>query len=226
MHTSFPFTFGGQTLIADASGGLFWPAEETLVVSDLHLEKGSSLAARRTRHLPPYDTRATLAALARLIDRYRPRRVISLGDSFHDGGGHARMDAGDYGRLESLMEGRSWIWVAGNHDPAPPGRLGGDAQRAVIFGQLLFQHQATKTAQYEISGHYHPKAAIHIRSARVTGRCFVIDGTRLIMPAFGAYTGGLNVLDPAIRNFLSDDFHVALIGQTRVVHMPCRKLVA
>ena len=136
------------------------------------------------------------------------------------------MAGDDCAALEALMHGRSWIWVAGNHDPSPPGCLPGESLDAVQFGPLLFQHQATKTAAYEISGHYHPKAAIHVRNSRVSGRCFVIDGTRLIMPAFGAYTGGLNVLDPAIRKFLSDDFHVALIGRERVVHMPARKLVA
>ncbi len=226
MHNSFSFTFAAETLIADASGGLYWPSQETLVVSDLHLEKGSALAARRHRHLPPYDTRTTLSALAHLIERYHPRRVVSLGDSFHDNDAYSRMDAGDCTALERLMTGRTWIWVAGNHDPAPPDCFGGTVEQAMQLGPLFFQHQATETGLYEVSGHYHPKAAICVRNSRVSGRCFVIDGTRLILPAFGAYTGGLNVLDPAIRNWLSDDFHVALIGRERVVSMPSRKLVA
>ncbi len=226
MHQSFSFSFAGETLVADASGGLYWPARDTLVVSDLHLEKGSSLAAKRHRHVPPYDTLATIQALAEVIGRYNPARVVSLGDSFHDGEAHERMQADDCARLMALMANRIWLWIAGNHDPAPPGCFGGEVQDAAQFGPLLFQHKATPDCAGEISGHYHPKATICVRNSRVSGRCFVLGGQRLIMPAFGAYTGGLNVLDPAIAGWLCDDFHVALIGRTRVVHMPRRKLVA
>ena len=226
MHHSAPFSFAGHDLVADASCALYWAAADALIVSDLHLEKGSAMAERRHRHLPPYDTRATLDCLKSVLDRYQPQTVICLGDSFHDLRAFDRMDENDCAMLRSLAEGRRWIWITGNHDPLPDGCLHGQIETELRLRGLVFRHQAEGTDEFEVSGHYHPKASIVVGNSRVGGKCFVIDEHRLIMPAFGAYTGGLNVLDPAISRLLSDDFHVALIGRARVARMPRRKLVA
>ena len=226
MHPAVTFTFAGQNLTADSSGALYWGAERTLVLSDLHMEKGSSAAEWRTRHLPPYDTRATLACLGSVIGRYDPARVICLGDSFHDLGAFARMDEDDCATLTTLAAGRDWVWITGNHDPLPAGCLQGRIERELTLRGMVFRHQAEEDARCEVSGHYHPKAAVAVGSNRVSGRCFVVGESRLIMPAFGAYTGGLNVLDPAISGLLAEDYHVAIIGRERVAWLPSRKLVA
>ena len=176
--------------------------------------------------MPPYDTRATLAALGVLVERYDPAQVICLGDSFHDLGAMVRMDEDDCARLSALACGRTWIWITGNHDPLPEGCFGGRVEQTLTLDGITFRHQAEDRGEFEISGHYHPKAAIVVANSRVSGRCFVVDERRLIMPAFGAYTGGLNVLDPAIRGWLRDDFSVVLMGRERVVRMPARRLVA
>ncbi len=226
MHHVAPFEFAGHSLQGDAAGSLYWPARRTLIVSDLHFEKGSAMAQRRHRHVPPYDTRATLAALGMLIERYEPAQVICLGDSFHDLGAFARMDEGDCATLASFACGRDWVWITGNHDPLPNGCFGGRVEDVLTLDGITFRHQAESESGFEVSGHYHPKASIVVANSRVSGRCFVVDDTRLIMPAFGAFTGGLNVLDPAIRGWLSEDFSVVLIGRERVVRMPSRRLVA
>ncbi len=213
-------------MLADAAGALYWPDDETLIVSDLHFEKGSGIAARRRLHIPPYDTRATLTNLERLIARYKPKRVICLGDSFHDGEADSRMDRQDCERLIRLTRGAEWIWISGNHDPAPPECFGGTVVDVLEFGPLTLLHKAESKAPHELSGHYHPKASIARSAGRVSGRCFVIDARHLIMPAFGAYTGGLNVLDEVYEGLLSADFTVAMIGRHRIVHLPRRMLCA
>ena len=202
---------------------LWWPARQTLVVSDLHLEKGSGLAAKGAL-LPPYDTAATLARLSGAIDRLNPRRVICLGDSFHDGGAAARLSRADAATLARLTAARDWIWIAGNHDPEPPAHWGGRVMDELIDGALVFRHQARNGAVGELSGHFHPKASVRTRVRRITGRCFVGDGQRLILPAFGAYTGGLDVLDPAISGLLDRGFHVHLLGRSRLYSLPRRGL--
>lgn len=187
----------GAALTPDPLGAAFWTAEKTLIVSDLHFEKGSAFAARGVL-LPPYDTRATLRRLAALMERYQPARVISLGDAFHDGGAEARMDEADAAALERLVGAVEWIWVLGNHDPAPPKRFGGEVAIAKRIGQLIFRHEPTEgAAPGEVAGHLHPCARVITESRIQRRRCFATDGARLVMPAFGAYTGGLNVLDAA-----------------------------
>ena len=193
------------------------------MVSDLHLEKGSGFAARGAL-LPPYDTAATLARLSEAIDRLEPHRVICLGDSFHDGGAGARLSAGDADRLAELTAARDWIWITGNHDPEPPAHWGGRVMDELVDGALVFRHEARSGAVGELSGHFHPKASVRTRARRVTGRCFVGDGRRLILPAFGAYTGGLDVLDPAISGHLDRNFHIHLIGRERLYSLPGRSL--
>ena len=210
------FELNGVALTADLSGALFWPAAETLVVADLHLEKGSGLA-RHGSLLPPYDSRTTLRRLAEALARYRPRRVICVGDSFHDGGAAARLGSEETEMLGRLVGGCDWLWLAGNHDPAPPAALGGTVVEEVTLGPLVFRHQARPgQVAGESSGHFHPKASLSWRGRRVGGRCFVAGRERVILPAFGAYAGGLDVLEPAIADLFAGGFQALLLGPTRL----------
>jgi len=205
----------GVTLIADPDGALYWPEQRLLVVADLHLEKGSSFATRG-QLLPPYDTAATLTRLARLIARYGPRCVVALGDSFHDGGGPARLGHQDRDSLSAMQRGRDWIWITGNHDPAPVPNIGGVFYAATTIGTLTFRHIPTGTVG-EVSGHLHPVARIAHRGRAVRRRCFAADVTRVIMPALGAYTGGLNVRDAAFADlFGSLEFNAHMLGEGRL----------
>lgn len=219
----------GATLRADASGALFWPTRGWLMVADLHLEKGSAFA-RHGQFLPPYDTAATLARLEALCAQWRPARVICLGDSFHDRDAAARVSATDGRRITALTAAHDWIWIAGNHDPAPPPGWGGSvATDALREGPLVLRHEAaTDPAGVvgELSGHYHPKAATIVRGKRISARCFAGDGSRLILPAFGAYAGGLNVLDPAISGLLRQPFQVWMLGTGRLFPLPSTHLSA
>lgn len=207
----------GAELVADASGALYWPAQSTLVVADLHLEKGSGFAQRHGTLLPPYDSAETLRGLARAIDRYAPARVLCLGDSFHDRAAAGRLAPEDADMLRALIRRADWAWIAGNHDPAPPEHLGGQVVPDVAIGPLIFRHEAESGIRPgEISGHFHPKASVATRGRRVSARCFVEDGKRMILPAFGAYTGGLDVRDPAIRRHFGRSFVAHVIGRDRV----------
>ncbi len=227
-------TINGAQLAAQPSGALFWPDRATLIVADLHLEKGSSFA-RRGQFLPPYDSRATLARLRAEIDRLAPARVICLGDSFHDDAAADRLSDADRDVLCALTARCDWLWVAGNHDPAPPRGLGGRAARdGWTDGPLVFRHEAqaavggrkaAATAPGEISGHFHPKAAVARRGRRLSARCFVEDGRRLVLPAFGAYTGGLDALDPAISGLFPRGFRAHLLGP-RGIHSLTRTALA
>lgn len=207
----------GERVVCDPRGVLYMPDMELLVVSDLHLEKGSSLA-RRGSLLPPYDTAATLHRLHAVIADYAPKRVISLGDSFHDGEGASRLPEVFRVRLEVLMEGRDWYWVAGNHDPQPPDGISGRTVQEIAIGGLTFRHEpSAHPIEGEIAGHLHPCARIVQRGRSVRRRCFASDGGRVVMPAFGTYTGSLNVLDRAYRNlFRWPDFRAYMLGTSRV----------
>ena len=210
-------TVAGVALVADCAGALYWPEQGLLVVADLHLEKGSSFAKRGVL-LPPYDTAATLAALARLVVRYAPRTVVTLGDSFHDGGGPERILDGDRATLTALQRGRDWIWIAGNHDPDPVKNLGGISARTLAIGALTFRHEPTAGAvEGEIAGHLHPVARVATRGRTVSRRCFAADATRIVMPAFGAYTGGLNVRDRAFADVFGTLAFIAhVLGERRL----------
>ena len=221
-----PISVNGATLFADRLGAAIEPASGTLIVADLHLEKGSGLA-RRGRLLPPYDTRATLAALALLIERWQPRRVVALGDSFHDGAAGERIAAADLDQLVALMRGRDWIWVRGNHDPEPPARCGGEIADEVRIGAMVLRHQPEGNGAGEVCGHFHPKASLRLRAGRfVSGRCFAGDGRRLVLPSFGAFTGGLDVLDPALSRLFRGGFSVVLIGRDRLYRLSSARLAA
>jgi uncharacterized protein len=217
-------SLAGVTLLADPAGALYWPEQRLLAVADLHLEKGSAFA-RRGVLLPPYDTASTLARLARLIERYAPDLVIALGDSFHDGGGPARMSRPDRAALSALQRGRDWIWLTGNHDPDPVEGIGGRFAGSLAIGPLLFRHEpSTRLSDGEIAGHLHPLARVARRGHAVSRRCFAADGGRLIMPAFGAYAGGLNVRDRAIAALFSSlTFTVHMLGERRLYAVTAAK---
>ena len=218
-----PVDVNGTQLLLDPSGVLFWRERGLLVVADLHLEKGSAFA-RRGALLPPYDTRATLDTLARVLRRWQPRTVVCLGDSFHDSGAGERIAPADRQRLAGLTAAHDWIWVVGNHDPEPPLTVGGRIEAEVTLGGLVFRHQAHPGTVGEVSGHFHPKASVSTRARRITDRCFVLDGRKLIMPAFGAFAGGLDVLDPAIARLFRRRFTAFLLGRDRLFAFPRERL--
>jgi uncharacterized protein len=217
----------GVELEADLSGALYWPDERTLVVADLHFEKGSSFAARGML-LPPYDTAATLALLDRVIARHAPRLVIALGDSFHDGGGPARVMPQDRAALAELQCGRDWVWIAGNHDPDPAQDVGGVFARCLSLGPLTFRHEPTAgAADGEIAGHLHPSARVVQRGRAVSRRCFAASERRMILPAFGAYTGALNIRSRAfLKVFGALAFTAHLIGERRLYAFAAARCLA
>ncbi len=212
---ALPIALSGHTLVALLSGALWWPAERALIFSDLHFEKGSSYA-RRGMLLPPYDTRETLLRMTAEIDRLDPATVVCLGDSFHDAGAWARMHADDAALLHALAHGRRFVWIAGNHDGDLSRDLPGEIVEEWRAAALVFRHRAEAAGEGEISGHYHPKARVRAGGRTVVRPCFVADGRRLILPAFGAYTGGLEVGDPALRALFPGGFVAYVAGQTRL----------
>ena len=220
-------TVNGARVLGDPSGALYWPDRRTLAVADLHLEKGSSYAAHG-QFLPPYDTATTLERLGAAIARHGAERVVCLGDSFHDGEAAARLSPGDAKTIRGLTARCDWTWICGNHDPAPPQDWGGTVSEEMVLGALVFRHEAKPlvTVAGEVSGHFHPKATVRLRAKRVTSRCFVTDGRRLILPAFGAYTGGLNVLDPAVAGLFPRGFAVHILGNEAVYAFPASALTA
>jgi len=203
------------TFVADISGALFWKEQRLLIVSDLHLEKGSSYAMRGVL-LPPYDTLATLSRLTAVIARHDPRMVIALGDSFHDRDAHERLSTSNREMLAAMQVRRDWIWISGNHDPALPPDLGGTVANEVAIGSIVFRHEPTG-AVGEIAGHLHPKARVATRGRSMERRCFASDGERAVMPAFGAYTGGLSIRDAAFAKiFQTPGFIAHVLGDNRV----------
>jgi hypothetical protein len=205
-------------------GALWWGSERTLIVSDLHLEKGSSYAAAG-QMLPPYDTRATLAVVEALVRAWQPQRVISLGDSFHDRDAEWRLVDGDAARIKALTSATDWVWVEGNHDPDPPQALGGRAAKVLRIKDIVFRHEPTGESG-EIAGHLHPCAKVLSRVRTLRRSCFVTDGERLIMPALGAFTGGLNVLDAAYSPCFPDGgMMVFAMTREAVIPVSSRRLI-
>jgi uncharacterized protein len=220
--TPAPLHLAGERLMLDPAGVLAWPARRLLAVADLHLEKGSAFAARGSL-VPPYDTRETLQRLHLALRRWRPARLVALGDSFHDRGGASRLDGSDAALLRRMLEGVEAVWVLGNHDPEPPRGLPGIAAEAWCDGPLTFRHQAAAergTGGVEVSGHFHPKATMPTRCGGVTRPCFLADARRLILPAFGAYTGGLDAGDPAVAALFPRGARAFLLGRDRLFAMP------
>jgi hypothetical protein len=214
----------GERLVLDGRGALYLPRHATLVVADLHLEKGQAFAAAG-RMLPPYDTRATLVRLTALLNDHRPERVVSLGDGFHRRHGWDRLGREDRAQLEAIAAVCTWIWLAGNHDPDAPAGHGEAAAGALTLGEVTLRHLPTARGVGEIAGHLHPKAALRVRGRRVARPCFASDGTRLVMPALGAFAGGLDVWDPAIAGLFDDPFEVWLCGRDeRLRRLPASRL--
>ncbi len=211
---SAPLHFSGERLLLLPEGAVFWPDRQVLAVADLHLEKGSACAGRG-QLVPPFDSRVTLERLARLIQRTRPQILVAVGDSFHDRSAAGRLAAADAARLRALAAEADFVWVRGNHDPAPPADFPGRAAAEFALGALVFRHQST-TGGGEISGHFHPKARVPTRVGEVTRPCFVADSKRLMLPAFGAYTGGLDVRSPAIAAIFPRGGRIFLLGEHRL----------
>lgn len=213
-------TLAGNALEAHGSGALYWRERGVMVVSDLHLGKSERIARLGGGMLPPYETQDTLVRLDTEIAALSPKTVICLGDSFDDLAAHQRLPNDTVDWLNRLMAGRRWIWIEGNHDPGPLD-LGGTHMAEVPMGSLTFRHIAKPGAAGEISGHYHPKATINGRGRSVTRACFLHDGDRLIMPAFGTYTGGLRSTSPELQGLMRPEAMAILTGpRAQAIPMP------
>jgi hypothetical protein len=200
--------FAGQNFEAYPCGALYWRAQDMLIVSDLHFEKSSYFAGRKS-FLPPYDTVETLQKLGAIVERVNPSALCFLGDSFHDEGAHGRMNAKDRDRLFTLLKDREVIWIAGNHDPV--GRID------IEVGGIILRHEAdTGDARPEISGHFHPCAKFVHKGQKLRKACFAVTERKLILPSYGAFTGGLDVRDPAISALLSPAPCLYVLGSKKV----------
>ena len=221
----FEFYLSNTRLIADISGALFWPEKQTVIFSDLHLEKGSWFAKQNV-FLPPYDTLDTLNRVEKVVNYFKPSRVISLGDSFHDDTWMERISKEQIAKILNLTNNYEWFWIQGNHDPCGVPSLGGINLSDYLDPPLTFRHEAKReTTDGEVSGHFHPKAKIKLNRKSFSDRCFISDERRVILPAFGSLTGGLNVMDKAISSFFRDDFKVFLLG-SKVRQFPKTALIS
>lgn len=220
-------SFAKMNLVPHVSGALWVPDHKALVVADLHFEKASAFGSRGV-HLPPYDTRSTLRALKSVCDHFQPQRVVCLGDSFHDDGARERLDTESIDRIKAFTSAYDLVWITGNHDEMPPADLGGKIMKEMQLDFISLRHIPTGGLPLfpEIAGHFHPVAVISRRGRRLRRRCFVSDGSRLIMPAFGSLTGGLNVCSPAIKAvFGGKSFDAWLVGRDQVYKFHSEKLV-
>ena len=220
MRDAHDFTFAGERLVARASGALHWPARDVLVVSDLHLGKAERLARRGGALLPPYETQDTLVRLQKDVLETGAAHVVSLGDAFDDLAAADALPVAHRDWIVRLAAGRTWTWITGNHDPGPPG-LPGRVADELELGALAFCHIATDGARAEVSGHYHPKAALSVRGRAVSRPCFLRDARRLILPAYGTYTGGLRARDPVLAALMAPNARAILAGAPMVeIPMP------
>ncbi|RBW56303.1 ligase-associated DNA damage response endonuclease PdeM [Ruegeria sp. A3M17] len=214
------FSFTEQDLRALGSGALWWPSRNLLCVSDLHLGKSERMARRGGPSLPPYDSQDTLTRLAADIDRTGAQTVICLGDSFDDLDALAALGAAEKLSLTALQASRQWIWIEGNHDPGPID-LGGTHLAEYVVGPLVFRHIAQPGGHGEISGHYHPKTRIRARGRTITRPAFLLDNSRLILPAYGTYTGGLRSSEKVLSDLMSDRAMAILTGpHPQIIPMP------
>lgn len=214
----------GVEVLCRPAGSLWLEAWRALIVADLHLEKGSAYA-ERGQMLPPFDTRETLDRLEAEVAKSQPAILVFLGDTFHDGAGEARLAPADGRRLAALAEGRTLVWVVGNHDAEGPRELPGEVVTGLSLCGLTFLHEPTTSAGAgEVAGHLHPCAKVRSRGGAVRRRCFVTDGERLILPAFGTYAGGLNICDAAFAPHLARPPLAAVLGADRVHAVGWRSL--
>jgi DNA ligase-associated metallophosphoesterase len=217
---SYSFTFAGAALEALNTGALWWSAKSLLCVSDLHLGKSERIARLGGSALPPYETRDTLDRLSMDIERTGARCVICLGDSFDDLGAALALPAAEKAQITQMQAGRLWVWIEGNHDPGPT-ELGGNHLNEMPIGPLTFRHIAQPSTTAEVSGHYHPKTRIAVRGRAITRPAFLVDDTRIIMPAYGTYTGGLECRHPTLRGLMADTARAIMTGQSAIaVPMP------
>jgi hypothetical protein len=215
-----PFSFAGETFAASADGALYWPAREALLVADLHLEKASWFASAG-QFLPPYDSHATLTALAAGVERTSAIRLYCLGDSFHDRFGCDRLDPSARDLLTSLTSRFEWTWIVGNHDPGFADHCGGRIEEEVELGGIMLRHEARRDElRPEISGHFHPKLRVHLRGRLVSRRCFVTSASKMIMPAFGSLTGGLDAHHPEILGSVGRNAAALVPVSDRLLRFP------
>jgi len=215
-----PFSFAGETFEATAAGALYWPARRALLVADLHLEKASWFA-RLGQFLPPYDSHATLSALADEVERSGASRLYCLGDSFHDAFGCDRLPANARALLTELTSRLDWTWIVGNHDPGFADHCGGRIEDEVKLGGIVLRHEALRDdPRPEISGHFHPKLRLNLKGRHVSRRCFVLSPTKLIMPAFGALTGGLDAHHPEILRSVGANAAALVPVSDRLLRFP------
>jgi len=215
-----PFSFAGETFVASTDGALFWPSQNALLVADLHLEK-SSWFARLGQFLPPYDSHATLSALAKEVDRTGATRLFCLGDSFHDAFGCDRLPAAARDLLTDLTGRLDWTWIVGNHDPGFADHCGGKLADEIEVAGIILRHEAMRgEPRPEMSGHFHPKLRISLSGRRVSRRCFVASPTKLILPAFGSLTGGLDAHHPEIMRSVGNDAAALVPVSDRLLRFP------
>jgi DNA ligase-associated metallophosphoesterase len=215
-----PFSFAGETFYPTAEGALFWPARQALLVADLHLEKASWFA-RFGQFLPPYDSHATLSTLTGQVDRTGATRLYCLGDSFHDRFGCDRLSADARALLQQLTSKLEWTWIVGNHDPSFADHCGGRIVEEVEIGGIILRHEAVRhEAQPEISGHFHPKLRLQVQGRRVSRRCFVASASKIIMPAFGSLTGGLDAHHPEILGSVGGNAAALVPVSDRLLRFP------
>ena len=216
----YSFEFGGTRLVARPAGTLYWPAMRLLCVADLHLGKAERMARRGGTMLPPYEAEDTLDRLAAEIDATEPAHVVALGDSFDDTRAAAALPEAVRDRIATLAAARDWTWITGNHDPSTCGQPGDSAAERTC-PPLTFRHIAVPGTMGEVSGHYHPKARLALGGGSVARRCFLIDRTRIVLPAFGTYTGGLETTAPELCALMEADAVAVLTGRRALpVPMP------
>jgi DNA ligase-associated metallophosphoesterase len=215
-----PFSFAGETFEATPSGALYWRSQAALLVADLHLEKASWFASAG-QFLPPYDSHATLTALAAESMRTGARRLYCLGDSFHDRFGCDRLPPNARQLLAELTASLDWTWIVGNHDPGFADLCGGRIADEVELCGIVLRHEAARNeTQPEISGHYHPKLRLHLKGRSVSRRCFVVSPAKIIMPAFGALTGGLDARHPEILRSVGGQAEALVPLSDRLLRFP------
>lgn len=214
-----PFSFVGYDLYVLPQGALFWPARRALLVADLHLEKGSWFAGRG-QMLPPYDSMATLADLTALVAATGAQEVWCLGDSFHDSAGCARLPVRAQEMLRALTAATRWVWITGNHDPHID-RCGGEVMDEAVVDGLVLRHEADpRESRPELSGHYHPKLRVRVRGKLVSRRCFVMTPDKIVFPAFGSLTGGLDAGHPEIVRAVGGGAHALIAVADRLLRFP------
>jgi DNA ligase-associated metallophosphoesterase len=215
-----PFSFAGETFFATVDGALYWPEQHALLVADLHLEKASWFA-RLGQFLPPYDSHATLTALAHAVEQTGASRLYCLGDSFHDRFGCDRLPASARDLLTELTGRLDWTWIVGNHDPGFADHCGGHIEDEIEVGGIILRHEAQRDeARPEMSGHYHPKLRLHLRGRQVSRRCFVLSSSKLILPAFGSLTGGLDAHHPQILGSVGGNAAALVPVSDRLLRFP------